>query len=841
MRVLRLDVDGSRFELHPYVSVLTNIDTAHRARVLQILTGLPSGRVTEARGLVEAHGVLLDLAPDTLALLDLGLDVGSDGSTGPGIDAVVRADQLPGAALGPGARERAQLIGQRDTLLDAVNRAQGDARRAQLAHAANREALDELDEGGQPAGLSLDEPRHAIEQHRAAREAMERSLEEARAALTSAEQDLRAAAEELDGARLEYNELARAASQASAALEDVRTGRDPFAAAALDAADERVAELERELADDDTDHITAPEGNVDPAALEARIAALEVTRQTLEASLLSLDATDPYAVEVALAQVEHDDDVRDVVPSADAQALADEWVALQSRLQVDAAFTSDDPAALVAARKRLDGARVGLFEAEKAVRLPDVSREDAQALEDAHEAVLRAQDKLDKRFAGGKARTRLDEARHAEQEILDRLGFLTYMDFVMGTSILNVDPIKERGLDEARAALAAAEAGLAALEAGVDAELLRAELRSQQKVLRARAVEVLGRDPGDDVEWSLRQMRVEAGADNGRFDRLAQALEAAGVVLGGEDTSGELLIEMARVWLDEQGQTAAQRSRIESELASNDAELAGARAAAADRAGAASDRAERRRRVEARLVEARDAVAAAEGRVERHAAAEIQVAQAKIELEGAAAAEERWSAGLAPLEQAVTVAADRGHHRAVELAEAEAALAQAAAAEQQAVDVLAALEEQLAQTSQLSDRRAREAAAAAAAAGAEAAALVLEEARAGLATVDARLAELPAAESDGADQDASAAELEWYLLSRVAAQRSVSYAGSVPFVLDDIFSGVPGEALEHLLDRLERMASAVQVVILSDDAPVAYWAQHVGPDRAAIVQPEPIA
>jgi hypothetical protein len=82
-------------------------------------------------------------------------------------------------------------------------------------------------------------------------------------------------------------------------------------------------------------------------------------------------------------------------------------------------------------------------------------------------------------------------------------------------------------------------------------------------------------------------------------------------------------------------------------------------------------------------------------------------------------------------------------------------------------------------------------------------------------------------------------EMEWYLLSRVAAQRSVSYAGSVPLVLDDALAGVRGEDLTHLLSRLERMSTAVQVIVLSEDDAVASWADSVGTDRAETLQPVP--
>lgn len=78
-------------------------------------------------------------------------------------------------------------------------------------------------------------------------------------------------------------------------------------------------------------------------------------------------------------------------------------------------------------------------------------------------------------------------------------------------------------------------------------------------------------------------------------------------------------------------------------------------------------------------------------------------------------------------------------------------------------------------------------------------------------------------------------DVERYLLARAAAQRSVSYAGSVPIVLDDALAGQPPAVVRRLLDRLERMAASVQVVILSDDTDIREWAHEIGPERAAVV------
>ena len=835
MRILQLDLQGSRFEFHPYVSVLPQLSADQKALLLDVLRGLPTGSVPPATGLLEAHGVLLDLDRANLALLDL---VETPGGHAASIDVVVRPDQLPGAGLPPAAREHANLASRRDALLNEVQNAQAAANRADFTLAAGKEALAALGVPVDPSGaVSLDAPRRAIEARRAERQGAEKVLADARAYVADAQQAYADAVTALEDARSRRAVLSRAVSDATVALESARSSRDPFAAAALDAAHERVRELEQEQGDTGTG---AAGTGMTEYEISDRIVALEATRQSLEASLLSLDAIDPFPVEVALAQVENEGQVNELVPSAEAQAIADEWMTQAARLSSDQPGMVSDPAALLAARKRLDDARVAVFEAERSVRLPDITPEDAEALEDAHEQVLDAQDKLDKRFSGGKARQRLDEARLREQEILDRVGFLTHTDFVMGTSMLNVDPVKEEALDAARRELAAAEDDVSSLEEGVDAELVRAELRNQQKVLRMRAVELLGVDPGDDVEWALRQLRVPAKAGGGRFDRLRSALEAAGVALEGEEMPATLLVELANVWLAEQRDTAAQRNRIEADLAANEGELAAARASAADQAGVVADNAERRRRQQVRLEEAQSALREAEQRVERHAEAEIDVARARVEIERATADEEGYAAELARLEQAVVTAADVVHAREGAVSVAERGLAFATAAEQQAADELSSLQDQLEQAGNLTDHAELERSVADAAAAAEAALLEQERARAELAAVEARLADLPAPDAD-ATQDASAEELEWYLMSRLAAQRWVSFAGSVPFVLDGALNGLPPESLEHLLEQLERMALAVQIIVLSDDAQIALWADNIGEDRAAIVEPERVA
>jgi hypothetical protein len=89
----------------------------------------------------------------------------------------------------------------------------------------------------------------------------------------------------------------------------------------------------------------------------------------------------------------------------------------------------------------------------------------------------------------------------------------------------------------------------------------------------------------------------------------------------------------------------------------------------------------------------------------------------------------------------------------------------------------------------------------------------------------------PLVASSDIDED----QVEWYLLARLSAQRSLSYAGSVPLVLDETLLGLPTDEVRRLLDRLERMSESVQIVYLSDDSDVLDWANNAGIERAATV------
>lgn len=109
-----------------------------------------------------------------------------------------------------------------------------------------------------------------------------------------------------------------------------------------------------------------------------------------------------------------------------------------------------------------------------------------------------------------------------------------------------------------------------------------------------------------------------------------------------------------------------------------------------------------------------------------------------------------------------------------------------------------------------------------------------------LAAAQTTVDEIATAIAEAPDEDVPVEEIEWYLLSRLASQRQVSFAGSAPLVLVDALTDVPDDGIDHLLNRLQRMAGAVQVVHLTDDERVVAWAERSGPDHVAVVHPVPV-
>ncbi len=427
-----------------------------------------------------------------------------------------------------------------------------------------------------------------------------------------------------------------------------------------------------------------------------------------------------------------------------------------------------------------------------------------------------------------------------ERAILDRIGFDTYASFMMGTSIQHVDTEREERLEISRAELAAAEDALAALEEGIDAELALAALVARRRDLRDEAARLLGRDPGDDIEWALRHHRVEVRGGGERTQRLRAALRVgrhgARVRAAAAADARRPRPDLARRTTRDGGATrrASARSSARSRRIQPAAEgiascSAGGRgrrrsrpararpgAGRDDGSGATAAAPERGRgRGVAPQVESRSG---ARGGASRRGAAAHRRAgrggsgprRARVGCRAGAPARRSWRPRVAAERQAQDalddltrlvrgIGPDDRSARAAVVGEAEAAVAHAEAA-------VAAARFELTEVDEL-----------------------LERLRSGRVTTSPWSPPRPRSRNSSG-------------ICCRGSQNNVRCRTRVrcPFVLDDALRGVRGDGLQHLLGRLERMSSAVQVVILSDDNEIAAWADAIGADRAVSLYPVPL-
>jgi uncharacterized protein YhaN len=78
-----------------------------------------------------------------------------------------------------------------------------------------------------------------------------------------------------------------------------------------------------------------------------------------------------------------------------------------------------------------------------------------------------------------------------------------------------------------------------------------------------------------------------------------------------------------------------------------------------------------------------------------------------------------------------------------------------------------------------------------------------------------------------------------FFAHRFDAQRRVSYAGSLPLVINDALHDLDTSDTRDVLSDLQALSESVQVVYLSDDPTIVGWAEDAGFQRAAVV-PAPL-
>ncbi|MGZ4707326.1 MAG: hypothetical protein ACXWBN_01135 [Acidimicrobiales bacterium] len=577
-------------------------------------------------------------------------------------------------------------------------------------------------------------------------------LDAARARQRSARETLSILREAADRARNDHADAAARLRQAATALADA--GRREEAARAGAALDEAMGPAA------DRDELIATEADL--------VAQLE----RLEQGLDELSGLDTRPIQVLLDAIRNPAQV-ELVPSERASQLADEFVTLQRQVDDLEARLETEGRGTAGALARLEAARTELSAAEKGMQKPNLSPDDVEELEAAHQAVLEMQDKVGGRVGRRANQQRLEEAMAAEQAVLDRVGFPTWSAYVMGAGLLAIDPMAEQRLERAQAEMAAAEAHWATVAEMIEADPEHRALLDRLESVYLEAFDLLGGDDEQaDLEAALRSVQVpkrEVSTDE-LVDALAYQLELVGLNLGTDTPGVDRTIMAADAFLAEVQGISDRVAELEVERDRVQVDLADCRA----------------------TIERVDAVAAANPT--------IDLTESASAAEAAAA---DTDALRAELDRATEEQADYADSLEARLALVDAATQVEAVATSRLMKIAATLSET---------------AAAQPAAG--------EAAR-------------PESDPDfDVDSDAGGPEaIEFYLLARLAAQRSVSYAGSVPMVIDDAFLGLDADEIRSLLGKLEQVSESVQIIYLSDDPMIVDWTASVGLSRAAAVSP----
>lgn len=841
MRLLQIDPNGSEataLDFHPMVTVVTGLTPSGRDIVLRVARSLTVAQDPGAAGLLEAHGVLLDLDRESLELLDIqtGLDVLVNEADLPvGVPSEAGSSEPPGG----GAEEE-------------PGRVPSDEAAAAASRADEVEAFIE----STPAGLS-----EVFDQAKRRRADSRETL----------------------------GILREAAAKSREKFDKVLT-RKKIAEAELAAARESAAPVLRLVEDTDEAGVAAGP-RFDPREvmrqrheLEGKIDGAELRIATIERGLEELSAIDTRPLTVLLDAI-HNPQAIEYVPSERGHELADEVIDLEKKVADLEGELDKRGLASGAALKQLETARKELASAEKAMRKPELTPEDIAAIEEAHEAVLEAETKASGAFkrAGQK---RLDQALLRQQEILDQIGFPTWSSYVMGAGLLAIDHAAEQRLEQARINMEATETHWAHVCEEIESNPAHRQLLDRLEEVYLEAFDLLGGHEPDDLEIALRELQVpkrEVTTDE-LVDALAYQLELVGLEL--PDGSGtDLTIMAAEAFIEEASAIESRIAELRDERATAEAELAVARGQLGDLPEV--DPADLEPETipgpepapepgpepgpdpwsgfEAEPVEldaegaamppsqsgfsafdesdpfglgglyadddeaepddgsSGDASADGDGDGDAGQAALSEAAeQSRSEAMGSGFGAGPDASRLEELERAVEVASEEvaEYTEWVESREAlvDATLTVETVATSRLIKIANELMEQLRDESE------------------------------GLFSGSPASTETAGAlpRSSAGDNGSSAPagppsvhDLERYLDDRLAAQRHISYAGAVPLVLDDALRHVDPADLRQVLDHLQGASETVQVIYLTDDPAIAGWAEEIGFQRAAVV-PAPI-
>jgi len=841
--------DRPAIDLHGQVTVVRGLDPLRRAWLIGALGELSAGQDLDAIGEVAAHGIVFPLDRTSLALLDLERPVPT----------VVRAEDLPGhdPRVAQAVADRDRALIRRRELTQQIT----DQREALGAAVAERTtATDELetlrrgDGAAREAQAAADAARARLEaEHRSAADERARNrevLNEAVLARDVASEARVASAERLERARERRRTAMAKATEAAAALEQARplVADDPTDL--LVARRAELASAEAAAGEADPDQDSSP--------VSRQLADLE--RRRVELVRLQEAVGDPSADAVRTALDQLLGAGTEAAPVVAALALADTWRDLHQQLSaLDTGVSGEE----YAAEQRVTEARQSVIEAEVEYNQPVLTPEQITKVEAAHALVLEAQDRTEGRFGGSRLRKKLEDARAEERRVLERLGFSTYADYMMSSSSRGVGPANRSTLETARARLKMAEESLTSLPGAADRARRRTELLQRRDAVAPRVAALLGHEPtGPEAEEELRGLRESAAPSDTAMADLAKELTDVGVAVVGPPFDRDDLVLLARFYLSEQETADGRRTEIEQALAALDhailvvreardrgqrelpaldplPELAQPSAAApADADDAAAQAVTLREARWAEVEAARTAVAEAEDAVAQHRQASAALSGLESDLARCGIEEEQAAAAVAEAEAEVALANGSAFDDAVATAtEAESALARSTSREEVA---RRSLDEFSAEAGLDAMVQAAEARVANAEQLVTAAAAAEQSTAAQLAEVDAAFAAATASEeqalADAASIDRAKLvdDLDWELMSRLAAVRSVGLAGSLPLVLDDPFSVLDDDELTRVLDRLVRLADAVQIVLVTDREAAVAWAAQIGSERALV-------
>lgn len=853
MKVLHLNDQASSraaIELHPQITVLRDLGAERRAWAVRVLSQLGAGQAIDASGAVEAHGIRFDLDRDSLTLL--GLEV-PDGAT------VVTAADLPGhdPALAGTVTRRTETARHRDHLQTtlAEHRVELQARVEARDGAVARRS--ELERGEGPAkeaieaaaaeASRLEDELHTARQELAAAEAR---MADAELARDGAIEDRVVLRTRLDAAQNRRRIAVAEATQAAGALESARAaasisehpGRD------LDQARERLEAAERALAE-----VSPEEGESPLGVYLTRLERRRVELARIDAALTSTDAT-----KVAGALEELTEASSEGAPIVAALALADSWRDLHQQISALEAGVSTEERHGEAV---LEAARQAVVDAESEFNQPILTPEQISKVEAAHQAVLESQERAEGRFGGSRTKRRLEELRSDERRVLERLGFSTYADYMMSSSSRSAGPTNRSALDAARAQRAQADADLVALPGAADRVRRRIELLQRREDIAPKVAELLGHEPtGPEAEDELRHLREQIPATEPALEALADALIQVGVDVGSGPPERDDVVLLARAYLAEDQNAQDRRTEVADATAKVDLAIGELRAArersqedvpddldlpglaaprpeTPDPEAEASDRTLRESRW-AGVENARSALDDAEVVAARQNASASEARDLEALLESATEAEQAAAAEVATAESELGSGVEQQVNSAAErVTDAERILTEARATEADVVSRIDARRDtngiQPLLAANHADVAEAETAVRDAAASEQSIAAELSGAEADLAeAIDAELAAVAAAETR--DRSTLVDDTHWALLGRLAAVRNVGPGGSAPVVLDDPFTALTDDEVPALLDRLAQMAGAVQIVVVSDRAAVAAWAERVGPEHVTV-------